>query len=127
KISDEIRKMLNSDMPPSGSLFVTVRDDRPIVLGTPSFADAPVGGSELTVTVPVICNITDGKNVGAVVCIYNQKGGLASISRKNVTVSEGETEVQLSLIVPDDYDDAFGIKVFLTEGSGIRILDEKNI
>ena len=127
KISDEIRKMLNSDMPPSGSLFVTVRDDRPIVLGTPTFADAPVEGSELTVTVPVICNITDGKNVGAVVCIYNQKGGLASISRKNVTVSEGETEVQLSLIVPDDYNDAFGIKVFLTEGSGIRILDEKNI
>lgn len=127
KVSDQVRRMLSPDAPPSGSIILSVRDDRPIVLGEPTGQSAPEAGSEFALDVPVINRESADKNVGAVLCLYNAEGGLAAISRKNINAPQGETTFQLSLNVPDDYDYDFGFKVFLTEGSGIRILDEKNI
>ena len=127
KISDEVRKMLNPDLPPTGSFYVVVRDDRPLIISNFISKGVAAAGENFAVDVTVANKNSDSQKVGIVICIYDESGSLKAISRKNFDAANGETTEKASLIVPDDYDETFGIKIYLTTGYGIRILDEKNI
>jgi len=62
-----------------------------------------------------------------VACLYGRDGSLRAVSRTNFDAAKGETVQNVSLGMPDDYDVDFELKIFLTTGYGIRILDEENI
>lgn len=127
KVSDEVRKMLNADAPPTGSALFTIRDDRPLIISDFTGMAAPEAGAEFGCEVTIANRGSEAENVGIVICIYDETGALRSIKRENFDVASGETTENVSLIVPDDYDVTYDIKLFLTKGSGIRILDEENI
>ena len=128
RISDEIRKVLNPDLPPVGTLAVRVRDDRVFVLNDVTVSSGSLeADSKVTFTAAIDNRIADAAYLGLVACVYDSDGGLGAISRKNFYAESGTDEDEVELALPSDYDESYSVKVFLVPGDGIRVWDEINI
>ncbi len=94
KISDEIRKLLNPDNPPTGSIIVSVRDDS---VGDVNVKKAQLEISGTSAVCKINCETTSAKTVDVYTAIYNYDKTLSTVYPKKVLLKSGETTFETNI------------------------------
>ncbi|MBO5370648.1 MAG: hypothetical protein J6B23_08245 [Clostridia bacterium] len=116
RISDELRKIINPDNPPTGSIVLTVRDD---ASGDVRISNAELIISDDSVKGTMNCTTTTAKSADVYIATYNYDKTLQSVKPTTALLSSGDTYFETDI---DNIDVKNGMYAVCYLWSGLKPL-----